>query len=114
MADKNITITKAVRDEATAVTMTSLAASDKVLIDWDCKDERTMLLFLGGSGAATATIKAGNGVQGCNDLVLTIPASGYVAVPLNSGGVKNTYGDDVGQVVLNVSAACSLAVVEGQ
>ena len=114
MADKNIAIVKATRDEATKVELTSLATSDNVLIDWDCKDERAMLLFLGGSSAATVTIKAGNGIQGCNDLTIEVPASSYVAVPINSGGVKNTYGGNVGKVVLSVSAACSLAVVEGQ
>lgn len=114
MADKNITIVKAARDEANGFTFASLATSDNVLIEWDCKDERTMLLFLGGSSASTVTIKAGNGVQGCNDLTIEVPATSYVAVPLNSGGVKNTYGENVGNVVLSVSAACSLAVVEGQ
>ena len=114
MADKAITVVKAVRDEATTVALTSLATSDKVLVEWDVKDERTVMLFLGGSAQATVTIKAGNGVQGCNDLVVTVPASTYVAVPINSGGFKNTYGEDVGKVVLSTSAACSFAVVEGQ
>jgi hypothetical protein len=114
MADKKISIVKALRDEANAFEFTSLAASDKVIIDWECKDECTMLIFLGGSGASTVTMKAGNGIQGVNDIVIEVPASAYVAVPINSGRVKNTYGEDVGNVVLSVSAACSLAVVEGR
>lgn len=113
MADKAITVVKATRDEATSVALTSLATSDKVLIEWDVKDERTVMLFLGGSSTATVTVKAGNGVQGCNDLTVEVPASTYVAVPINSGGFKNTYGENVGKVVLSTSAACSLAVVEG-
>ena len=113
MADKNITIVKAVRDEANTVALTSLATSDKVMIPWDCKDERAVLLFQGGSAEATVTIKAGNGVQGCNDEVINVGASTMVAVPINSGRFKNTYGEDAGYVVLSTTAACSLAVVEG-
>lgn len=114
MADKKISIIKALRDEAKEITFESLTTSDKVIIDWECKDECTMLLFLGGSAASTVTLKAGNGIQGVNDIVIEVPASKYVAVPINSGRVKNTYGEDVGNVVLSVSAACSLAVVEGR
>lgn len=113
MADKTITVIKANRDEANAVTFTSLASTDKVIIPWDMKDERTVLLFLGGAADATVTIKAGNGVQGCNDYEITVEDGVYVAVPLNSGGFKNTYGEDVGNVILSTSAACSLAVIEG-
>ena len=113
MADKKIEILKAVRDEANVATPVSLSASDKVMVAWDAKDERAMLHFKGGSSEAKVTIKAGNGVQGCNDIEIIVPASAEVYVPINSGGFKNTYGEDVGFVVLATSAACSLTVVEG-
>lgn len=112
MGDKNITITKAIRDEATEVVYTSLATTDNVLIDWDCRDECTTLRFLGGAAESKVTIKAGNGVQGVNDIEFVVPATKYVDVPINSGMFMNTYGENLGKVVLSVSAACSLAVVE--
>ncbi|MFQ7472928.1 MAG: hypothetical protein ACLRLX_01825 [Anaerovoracaceae bacterium] len=112
MADKTIDIIKVKRDEANEVTYTSIATSDKVMIPWDCKDESTVLRFLGGSAEATITIKAGKGVQATNDLTISVGNGKYVDVPINSGMFMNTYGDDAGNVVLSTSAACSLAVVE--
>lgn len=52
------------------------------------------------SAAKTITIKAGNGLQGTNDISLEL-ASGEIAwVALDSGKFKNVYGVNKGKVIL--------------
>ena len=115
MADKNITPVRTVApNEAVEYAYTSLAASDKVIIPCQWKDEHTQLHFLGGSAAATVTIKAGNGYAGVNDLTFEVGASKYMALTIDSSRFKNMSGTDVGNVIVSVSAACSMAVVEAR
>lgn len=115
MADKNITLTRTKRpNESANFTFTSLATSDKVIVPCEFKDEHTMLLFLGGNSTSTVTIKAGNGYAGMNDEVFEVPASGYTAITIDSSRFKNVTGDQKGCLVLSVSAACSMAVVEAR
>lgn len=115
MADKNITVVKTARpNEAKTFTFTALATSDTVVVPCDFKDEHTMLIFLGGTNASTVTIKAGNGYNGVNDEAIEVPAGGYVAMTIDSNRFKNVSGDYKGSVVIGVSAACSLAVVEAR
>lgn len=48
----------------------------------------------------TITIKAGNGLQGTNDISLVL-ANGEIAwVALDSGKFKNVYGENKGKVIL--------------
>lgn len=115
MADKKITLARTARpNTAQTFTFTSLGTSDTVVVPCDFKDEHTMLIFLGGTAAATVTIKAGNGYNAVNDEVVSVPASGYVAMTIDSNRFKNVSGDYKGSVTLTVSAACSLAVVEAR
>lgn len=52
------------------------------------------------AGNKTITIKAGNGLQGTNDISLEL-ASGEIAwVALDSGKFKNVYGENKGKVIL--------------
>ena len=115
MAVKNITVAKTERPNASKdFTFTALTASDEVVVPCEFKDEHTMLLFLGGSAESTVTIKAGNGYAGMNDEVFAVPANGYSAITIDSSRFKNVTGDHKGALVLGVSAACSLAVVEAR
>jgi hypothetical protein len=115
MADKNITVVKTKRpDEVAEFAFTSLATSDTVVVPCDFKDEHTMLLFLGGGSNATVTIKAGNGYAGVNDEVFEVASGKYSAITINSNRFKNVTGDYKGNLVIKVSAACSLAVVEAR
>lgn len=48
----------------------------------------------------TITIKAGNGLQGTNDISLTLAQSEIAWVALDSGKFKNVYGENKGKVIL--------------
>lgn len=115
MADKNLTVFKTAKPcEPVDVTFTSVAAADTVLIPCEFKDEHTQLWFLGGSGAATITLQAGNGYNGVNDETFEVGAGAYKAVTINSDRFKHISGDYKGNMVAKASAACSIAVVEAR
>ena len=65
------------------------------------------------SEAKTITIKAGNGLQGTNDISLEL-ASGEIAwVALDSGKFKNVYGVNKGKVILTgISTDLKVKVIE--
>lgn len=48
----------------------------------------------------TITIKAGNGLQGTNDISLTLAKDEIAWVALDSGKFKNVYGENKGKVIL--------------
>lgn len=48
----------------------------------------------------TITIKAGNGLQGTNDISLTLAKDKIAWVVLDSGKFKNVYGENKGKVIL--------------
>ena len=77
-------------------------ASDGVAIDYKGKDHKTVILAQnGGSGSATVTVKAGNGIQGVKDLAAyTIAAGSIVAIRLDSGEFKQVTGTNKGNVVI--------------
>ena len=75
------------------------------------KDHKTMLLLVNdGSGTATATVKAGNGIQGVNDLQISLDAGKYTFVCLDSGRFKNMHGADKGKVI--IAGTAKIAVFE--
>lgn len=77
------------------------------------KDFKTVIVCKGGAAAGTLTVKAGNGIQGVNGLVLSIPATNYAAFTLDSGAYKNVSGTNKGKVVMIPSVAdIGVAVVE--
>lgn len=52
------------------------------------------------SGNKTITIKAGNGLQGTNDISLELEKDEIAWVVLDSGKFKNVYGVNKGKVIL--------------
>ena len=69
------------------------------------KDHKTMILLVNdGGNTATATVKAGNGIQGVNDLVVSLDAGKFTFVCLDSGRFKNMSGTDKGKVILTGTA----------
>lgn len=48
----------------------------------------------------TITIKAGNGLQGTNDISLSLAKDEIAWVTLDSGKFKNVYGENKGKVIL--------------
>lgn len=82
-------------------------------VDFGGEDEKTVILFNNtGSGAGTATISAGDGIQGVTDLTVDVPV-GFSSMVLESGVCKKLTGDNKGGVVIKVSATTiSIAAVE--
>lgn len=65
------------------------------------KDHKTVLLLVNDtSGAASATVKAGNGLAGVNDLTVTLAAGKYTILTLDSARFVNAYGPDKGKVII--------------
>lgn len=82
-------------------------------VDFGGEDEKTVILFNNtGSGAGTATISAGDGIQGVADLTVNVPV-GFSSMVLESGVCKKLTGDNKGAVVIKVSATTiAIAAVE--
>ena len=93
------------RNEIANVKLTALTAATETPIAFDQRDDQTVLVLNNtGSAAVTVTIKAGNGLQGVNDEVLTVPA-GINLIKLESGRFKNVSGEHKGTIVVKAAAA---------
>lgn len=93
------------RNELANVKLTALTAATETPIAFDQKDDQAVLVLNNtGSSPATVTIKAGNGIQGVNDEVLTVPA-GINLIKLESGRFKFVTGDNKGKIVLKAAAS---------
>lgn len=79
-------------------TLTALVANTETAIPWKESDERMILIISAGS-ATTLTVKAGNGIQGSENLVLTVQ-QGVSLVKLESGFYKNVTGTNKGKIVV--------------
>jgi hypothetical protein len=66
------------------------------------QDTKFLVLIQNGhaTAAKTATVKSGNGLQGVNDITVSIAAGNYTYVVLESGKFKNVSGDDKGKVII--------------
>lgn len=82
-------------------------------VDFGGEDEKTVILFNNtGSSPGTATISAGDGIQGVTDLTVNVPV-GFSSMVLESGVCKKLTGDNKGGVVIKVSATTiAIAAVE--
>ena len=97
------------RNTIAAVTLEALTASTAKAIDWSEKDEYTVLV-INASAKTDLTVKAGNGIQGVTDLVLTVP-QGVSLVKLESGRFKNVSGANKGKVIVVSTGTPSVGVV---
>lgn len=91
-----------------------LAAGDVAVVPCAFKDEHTQLHILAGSGDVTVTIKAGNAYAGVNDEAFEALSGTYSAFTVDSARFKNVSGENVGNMLIEVSAGCSLAVIEAR
>ena len=81
-------------------------------VDFGGEDEKTVILFNNTGSAGTATIEAGDGIQGVSDLTVNVPA-GFSAIVLESGACKKLTGANKGAAVIKVSATTiGIAAVE--
>lgn len=86
---------------------TAIDATDGAEIVWSERDDKYMVLIqnANASGAKNVTIKAGNGIQGVNDITFSIAASSYTFIALDSGRFKNVVGADKGKVLFTGDSA---------
>ena len=92
---------------------TALDASDGAAYDASGRDDKTLLLVQNSATSeGTLTVKAGNGIQGVNDLSVVVPASSTVGLVLESGRFKKISGDDKGKIILAGAATLKVAVVK--
>ena len=97
------------RNTIAAVTLEALVANTAKAIDWNEKDEHTVLV-INAAAQTDLTVKAGNGIQGVTDLVLTVP-KGVSLVKLESGRFKNVSGTNKGKVIVVSTGTPSVGVV---
>ena len=97
------------RNTIAAVTLEALTANTAKAITWNEKDEHTVLV-INAATQTNLTVKAGNGIQGVTDLVLTVP-QGVILVKLESGRFKNVSGANKGKVIVVSTGTPSVGVV---
>ena len=80
--------------------------ADGALIPFNDADHKTVVIIKNSNAASqTVTFKAGNGIQGAQDMNLTIPTGKTILVSLESGKFKNVSGEDAGYVLMTASSA---------
>lgn len=116
MAIVNITNTKLKYNEAADLpaTVAITSADDGIAVDYTGKSDGRILLIIENSDstAADVTIEQGNGLQGVEDMVINIGASGKKCIVLESGKFANVYGEKKGKVVIKGSTKIKAAAVE--
>jgi len=75
------------------------ATADGAIVPYDKADHK-IVLFVKNNGAAeqTATIKKGNGLQGVEDLIITLPAGKTHVAVVESGRFVNVSGTYKGKI----------------
>lgn len=94
---------------------TVTAGGDGAQADMTGKDHATLILAHNtATTAATVTMKAGDSIQGVNDLAAyEIAAGGFAAIRVDSGEFKRITGEDKGTALITASSnTVEIAVVE--
>ena len=97
------------RNEIATVELEALTASTDKAIEWKEGDDK-MILVIVATEATTLTVKAGNGIQGVADKVLTVPV-GTSLVKLESGRFKNVSGTNKGKIVVQSAGTPKVGTV---
>lgn len=96
-------------------TAVAVNAADGAVIDFsNCEDGRILIILENASTAEkTATIKAGDSIQGVSDLAVKIAASGKKIITVESGRFMNVSGANRGCVVITgTDANVKVAAIE--
>lgn len=81
-------------------------------LDFQGRDDKTLILLNNTGEAGTIKVKMGNGIQAVADVTYDVPV-GFSAVAVSSGAYKKTKGDNKGNVVVEPSATTiAFAVIE--
>lgn len=99
-------------NKANEITYSEVAAGDTVKLDAGFKDFAAVLIFKGGAADSSITVKAGNGYAGVNDYKFTLTKTKDFALVLDSARFENVVGADSGKILIESTAACSVALVE--
>lgn len=103
MAAGNVTSAGLEWNTAGSMTQTAADTTDGALVS-PGPDESTVLV-LTASAELTATIKAGDGIQGTEDLAIAFSGAGTKYVSLESGKYKQTRGENAGKIIVKTSAS---------
>ena len=99
------------RNEIATPTLTALTANTPTPVEFTDRDDKMVLVIQNtGSAATDLTVKAGNGIQGVNDLVLAVPV-GVSLIKLESGRFKNVSGENKGKIVVSSTGTPKIGIV---
>lgn len=106
MAVTNITMVDAPLNEAKVFAFTTpTSTTDGFEIDYAGADNRTAFLIENtASSEGSITFKAGDAIQGVEDVVVTVAASSKAVVWIDSGFIKNVANANKGKVIAIPSA----------
>lgn len=116
MAATNITVQKLEKYNEPAVAKANTAMAEALdgaagaKIKWDERDDKMLVLIQNtATSEQTATIKAGDGIMGVCDLSVTIAASSYTFVALDSARFKWVSGENKGHVLVTGASSIKVA-----
>lgn len=93
-------------------TLTPVTAANGAEVVWDERDDRMTLLFHNtGSSPVTVTVHKGDGIAAVVDLEVTVAASSFAHLHLDSARFKCLSGENRGKVLLSTSGAVSMAAL---
>lgn len=103
MAATSITTAKLTRNTALAMPATAAVnASDGALVTYGGVSDHKVLIILenGATSAKTATIAAGNGIQGVYDLEIPLEASAKKCIAVESAKYAFVSGENAGKILI--------------
>lgn len=103
MAAANVVTKNLIWNQGEEYAATAVDANDGAFLT-PGNDEAT-LIVLTSSAAVTATIKAGDGIQGVSDITVSVGANKTAYVAVESGRFKITKGANAGKIKVTTSAA---------
>lgn len=99
------------RNNIANVALTALTAGTAAALEFSESDDKIVLVVQNSEDDATdLTVKAGNGIQGVCDLVLSVP-TGVSLLKLESGRFKNVTGENKGKIVVVSTGTPSVGIV---
>ncbi len=99
------------RNNLKTIEFEALTANTAKAITWDNSDEHSIVVVTNtGLSATDLTVKAGNGIQGVNDVTYTVPANSTNIIKLESGRFKNVSGDNKGKIVVISTGTPSVGI----
>ncbi|MBQ7858729.1 MAG: hypothetical protein IJ347_01155 [Faecalibacterium sp.] len=113
MAIVKIDPAAAVLNDGVTMAFTAIDAADGLYLNFAGHTDTSIAVLLQNTdaGAAEVVVKQGDGIGGVVDIAVTVPASGFAAVALDSSSFMITKGDYKGYVHLTGPATVKVAGV---